>query len=113
MAETRIMIMVIMVLVLILGDHQVTNTVDAARPNAAVCKLERRLLVNTCKPVLYGKPPSSNCCYRIRATHFQCICSVITPKLAALIDVNRAIRLVEGCGKRVPRHFKCGSITTP
>ncbi|CAB4309851.1 unnamed protein product [Prunus armeniaca] len=36
------------------------------------------------------------------------------PKVAATIhDINRAVRLIEGCGRRVPRHFKCGSITTP
>lgn len=73
------------------------------------CKQERELAVNACKPVVYGRPPSPACCERVRVTHVECVCPIITPKLAALIDVNRAIRLIQGCGRRVPRHFKCGS----
>ncbi|XP_057512595.1 uncharacterized protein LOC130794661 [Actinidia eriantha] len=79
----------------------------------AQCKEERRVGINACKPVVYGKLPSPECCERVRVSHIECVCPVITPKLAALIDVNRAIRLIEGCGRRVPRHYKCGSITTP
>ncbi|XP_027182928.1 stamen-specific protein FIL1-like [Coffea eugenioides] len=85
----------------------------SAAPSEAQCRLERKLGINACKPVVYGKPPSADCCERVRVTDIECVCPVITPKLAALIDLNRAIRLVEGCGRRVPRHFKCGSITTP
>jgi Probable lipid transfer len=77
--------------------------------SAAACKAERRALVNTCKPVLYGMLPSAQCCQRIRVTHLECVCPIITPKLAALINVDRAVRLVQGCGRRVPHHFKCGS----
>ncbi|KAI5655798.1 hypothetical protein M9H77_32985 [Catharanthus roseus] len=88
------------------------GTISAA-PTAAQCKEERRLGINACKPVIYGKLPSPECCARVRITDIECVCPIITPKLAALVDVNRAIRLVEGCGRRVPRHFKCGSITTP
>lgn len=73
------------------------------------CKEDIRLGVNACKSVINGKSPSADCCQRIRVSHVECICPVITPKLAALIDANRAIRLVQGCGRRVPRHFKCGS----
>ncbi|TYI52381.1 hypothetical protein E1A91_D12G244100v1 [Gossypium mustelinum] len=57
--------------------------------------------------------PFDGLCQRVRVTHLECVCPVITPKLAALIDVNRAIRLIQGCGRSVPRHYKCGSITTP
>ncbi|KAJ4761740.1 Bifunctional inhibitor/lipid-transfer protein/seed storage 2S albumin superfamily protein [Rhynchospora pubera] len=81
--------------------------------SAAACKAERHAGINACKPVLYGMSPSAQCCERIRVTHLECVCPIITPKLAALINVDRAIRLVQGCGRRVPRHFKCGSITTP
>ncbi|XP_071730849.1 uncharacterized protein [Rutidosis leptorrhynchoides] len=88
------------------------GTAHAAQ-TAAQCKQERRLAVNACKTVLYGRPPSSYCCQRARVSHVECICPVITPKLAALIDVNHAVKLIEGCGRRVPHHFKCGSITTP
>ncbi|CAN4076019.1 unnamed protein product [Withania somnifera] len=88
-------------------------TLASAKLSDIACSEERRIGVNACKPVVYGKIPSPMCCERIRVTHVECVCSVITPKLAALIDINRAIRLVEGCGRRVPRNFKCGSITTP
>ncbi|ESR37408.1 hypothetical protein CICLE_v10030379mg, partial [Citrus x clementina] len=77
------------------------------------CSEERRLGVNACKPIVYGQPPSPACCQRIRVSHIECVCPAITPKLAAFINVNRVIRLIEGCGRRVSRHFKCGSITTP
>ncbi|KAF6158876.1 hypothetical protein GIB67_012293 [Kingdonia uniflora] len=77
------------------------------------CKEERRIGIHACTPVLYGKSPSPECCYRVRVSHSECVCPVITPKLAALVNLNRAIRLVQGCGRTVPRHFKCGSITTP
>ncbi|KAD6453414.1 hypothetical protein R6Q59_015296 [Mikania micrantha] len=84
-----------------------------AAPTAAECKEERRLAVTSCNNVLYGRPPSPACCQRARVSHVECICPAITPKLAALVDVNRFTKLIEGCGRRVPRHFKCGSITTP
>lgn len=77
--------------------------------SAAACKAERRAGINACKPVLYGMLPSAQCCERVRVTHLECVCPIITPKLAALINVDRAVRLVQGCGRRVPHHFKCGS----
>ncbi|XP_058081511.1 uncharacterized protein LOC131229537 [Magnolia sinica] len=89
------------------------STVGMHALSESQCKEERRLAVNACKPVVYGRLPSPECCERARVTHVECVCPVITPKLAALIDVNRAIRLIQGCGRTVPRHFKCGSITTP
>lgn len=79
----------------------------------AQCHEERRILISACKPVLFRTPPSSFCCERLRVTHVECVCSVITPKLAPLIDVNYAISVIQSCGRQVPRHFKCGSITTP
>ncbi|KAI7743404.1 hypothetical protein M8C21_014031 [Ambrosia artemisiifolia] len=84
-----------------------------AAPTAQECKEERRLAVVACQNVLYGRQPSAACCQRARVSHVECICPAITPKLAALIDVNRFTKLIEGCGRRVPRHYKCGSITTP
>ncbi|RVW70373.1 hypothetical protein CK203_060564 [Vitis vinifera] len=56
---------------------------------------------------------STECSRVARVTHVECVCPLITPKLAALIDVNKAVRVIEGCGRKVPRHYKCGSITTP
>ncbi|WCJ25734.1 hypothetical protein M5689_007598 [Euphorbia peplus] len=64
-----------------------TWEVRAAGPSAAQCREERRLGVNACKPVVYGRKPSAQCCQRIR--------------------------VIQSCGRRVPRHFKCGSVTTP
>ncbi|KAI7993182.1 hypothetical protein LOK49_LG11G02249 [Camellia lanceoleosa] len=99
----------VMVVVVVVGGPAPAS----ATLSAAECKEERRVGINACKPVVYGKLPTPECCERVRVSHIECVCPVITPKLAALIDVNRAVRLVEGCGRRVPRHFKCGSITTP
>ncbi|KAJ4958469.1 hypothetical protein NE237_025580 [Protea cynaroides] len=103
--------LILMVVALVIGGWEVR--VGVGELSARVCKEERRLAINECKPVLYGKLPTPQCCQRVRVSHVDCICPVITPKLAALIDVGRAVRLVEGCGRRVPHHFKCGSITTP
>ncbi|KAF8380640.1 hypothetical protein HHK36_028130 [Tetracentron sinense] len=80
---------------------------------AAQCKQERNILVSACTPVLKMKPASPFCCERLRVTHIDCVCPIITPQLAALINVNYAIKVIQGCGRPVPRHFKCGSITTP
>ncbi|GLT66371.1 hypothetical protein SLA2020_387390 [Shorea laevis] len=81
--------------------------------NPSQCKEERRLLVNACRPVIFGRNPSSDCCQRVRVTHVECVCPVVTPKLAALIGVERTIKQIESCGRTVPHNFKCGSITTP
>ncbi|KAK6275801.1 PREDICTED: uncharacterized protein LOC18605249 [Theobroma cacao] len=77
------------------------------------CKEEQRLLVNACRAVIFGRSPSPSCCERVRVTHVECVCPVITPQLAALIGVERTIKQIEGCGRTVPHNFKCGSITTP
>ena len=96
--------------VVVLGIWEVR--MGSAAPSAAECKEERRLGINACQPVLYGKDPSSACCERARVTHLECVCPVITPKVAALIpDINRLVRLVQGCGRNVPRHYKCGSMS--
>ncbi|XVF10936.1 hypothetical protein REPUB_Repub07fG0226300 [Reevesia pubescens] len=47
---------------------------SAATPSAAQCKQERSLAVNACKPMIYGKLPSPECCQRIRVTHLECVC---------------------------------------
>ncbi|KAJ8763714.1 hypothetical protein K2173_003496 [Erythroxylum novogranatense] len=112
MMKTKPLASIVMVLLLVLGILEVNNKASA-EVSAAACKEERRLGINACKPVVYGRLPSPACCERVRVSHIECVCPVVTPKLAALVDVNRAIRLIEGCGRRVPRHYKCGSITTP
>ncbi|KAL5748370.1 hypothetical protein ACOSQ2_025667 [Xanthoceras sorbifolium] len=98
---------VVLLVVAVVGNWEVKMA--GAELSAGQCKEERRIGLNECKPVLYGKLPSPSCCERVRVSHVECVCPVITPKLAALVDLNRAIRLIEGCGRRVPRHFKCGS----
>lgn len=83
------------------------NGVEAM--TAEECKEERRVLVNACKSLLARVGPSSVCCQRLRVSHVECVCPVVTPKLAALIDVNYAVKVIQSCGRQVPRHFKCGS----
>ncbi|KAK3034213.1 hypothetical protein RJ639_032793 [Escallonia herrerae] len=85
----------------------------SAAASAAQCVVEKRLLIDACKPIISGRPPSPQCCGRLRVSQFACLCPMITPKLAALIGPSRAVRILEGCGRRLPRHFKCGSITFP
>lgn len=104
MRALAVMVMVVVVLLL-------QGAAPAwAGPNGRECRLERRVLVNACKVVLYGRPPTPECCVRIRRTHIvECVCPAVTPKVAPLIDVNRFVKLLQGCGRQVPRHFKCGS----
>ncbi|XP_022155522.1 uncharacterized protein LOC111022647 [Momordica charantia] len=80
---------------------------------AGQCKAERDVAVKECMAVVFGRMPSPACCERARVSHEECICPAVTPKLMSYVDPNRAIRLIEGCGRKVPRHFKCGSFTTP
>ncbi|XWS38663.1 hypothetical protein CRYUN_Cryun19dG0150400 [Craigia yunnanensis] len=111
--ETKPLAFVLLVLVIAIVGGMGEVKMAGAELSAAQCKEERSLGINACKPVVYGKLPTPECCQRVRVTHLECVCPVITPHLAALIDLNRAIRLIEGCGRRVPRHYKCGGITTP
>ncbi|RVW98255.1 hypothetical protein CK203_031810 [Vitis vinifera] len=44
------------------------------------------------------------------------VCALRQYKSAAIIEVlgvPKAVKKIEGCGRTVPRKFKCGSITTP
>ncbi|KAE8680315.1 Transcription factor bHLH52 [Hibiscus syriacus] len=56
-----------------------------------------------------GAHSSSDCCERVRLSHVECACASVTPKLASLLGVDRTIKQIEGCGRIVPRNFKCGS----
>ncbi|KAM7466347.1 hypothetical protein LguiB_013909 [Lonicera macranthoides] len=75
----------------------------------AQCRAERDDLVQDCKSVVARMPPSPLCCQRIRGAHVECVCPVITPKLAPFIDIDYAVRVIQGCGRIVPRHYKCGN----
>ncbi|XP_062087091.1 uncharacterized protein LOC133793857 [Humulus lupulus] len=90
------------------------SELGSAKPSDAQCQEEIRIGLNECKAVLAGiTPPSAECCQRVRVTHIECVCQLISPQIAAYIDLKRAISLIQKCGRRVPRHYKCGSITTP
>lgn len=106
--ETKSFVLMVLVVIAVASMWEV-KLGDAAAPSAAQCKQQRTLAVNACKPVIFGKLPSPVCCQRARVTNFECVCPYVTPKLAALVDLNRIIRLIEGCGRKVPRHLKCGS----
>ncbi|KAL9663955.1 hypothetical protein QQ045_019349 [Rhodiola kirilowii] len=89
------------------------GTVSAA-PTAARCKQLRRLGINACKPVIFGAHPSSDCCYRVRVTPLECVCSVVTPEVAVMVmNFPRFYEVIRNCGRQIPRHYRCGSITTP
>ncbi|XP_050380046.1 probable non-specific lipid-transfer protein AKCS9 [Argentina anserina] len=77
------------------------------------CKDEKKLFVDACKAVVTGSNPSAYCCQRVRVTHLECVCPYITPKVANLINVPRLVKQIQGCGRRLPHNFKCGSITFP
>ncbi|KAL3737887.1 hypothetical protein ACJRO7_019415 [Eucalyptus globulus] len=77
------------------------------------CQDEIRRGIGVCMAVVMGQPPSAACCARVRATHAECVCPLVTPEVAAMIDVDRVKKLAEGCGRNIPPHFKCGSITIP
>ncbi|KAG9134931.1 hypothetical protein Leryth_001193 [Lithospermum erythrorhizon] len=108
MGSKSLNVTIILVLIVI----AIWNAGEAEALTAAECRVERRALVNACKAIIVGRTPSSLCCKRIRASHItQCVCPVITRKLAALVDVNYISKVVRGCGRSLPRRFKCGSIT--
>ncbi|KAF3433227.1 hypothetical protein FNV43_RR24329 [Rhamnella rubrinervis] len=73
------------------------------------CKQEKDLLVKECKNVIFGQNPSQSCCQRVRVTHVECVCPLVTPKLANLINVQRTFKQIAGCGRTMPHHFKCGT----
>ena len=73
------------------------------------CKKERDVVINSCQGFVFGQAASPVCCEQVKVFHFECLCPAFTPKLVALFDVNKAIKLLQDCGRRVPRHFKCGS----
>ncbi|KAK1564703.1 hypothetical protein Q3G72_009651 [Acer saccharum] len=107
---SSLMVLVVVVLVVVVMKNEV---VSGAVLSPSQCMEERRLGVNACKAVVFGQAPSAACCERVRVSHFECVCPVVTPKLTSLISVNSVINLLKRCGRRVPRHFKCGSLNFP
>ncbi|XP_030524838.1 uncharacterized protein LOC115737032 [Rhodamnia argentea] len=103
----------VMVLGLALVALSEVRAVHGAQLSPTQCKEERRLAVNMCKPIVFGQPPPPGCCERVRLSHYQCVCPIFTPRVANLITVNKAIKLFQSCGRRVPHNFKCGSLYFP
>lgn len=76
------------------------------------CHAQRRVLLNACKRLIFRQSPTVDCCLRIRRTPMYCVCSIITPQLAALVnanDLSYIVGVVRRCGRPVARGTKCGS----
>ncbi|KAK4843520.1 hypothetical protein QYF36_009211 [Acer negundo] len=110
---SSLMVLVVVVLVVVVVVVTMNEVVSGAVLSPSQCMEERRLGVNACKTVVFGQAPSAACCERVRVSHFECVCPVVTSKLTSLISVNSVINLLKRCGRRVPRHFKCGSLNFP
>ncbi|KAJ4849320.1 hypothetical protein Tsubulata_019127 [Turnera subulata] len=97
-----------------LVTHEMTM-VGGADLSPSQCKEEIRLGTNACVRVeiMAGKPASPECCQRVRVSHVECICPVVSAQIASIFPVDKAIKLLQGCGRQVPRHFKCGSYNFP
>ncbi|CAA3005360.1 uncharacterized protein LOC111394471 [Olea europaea var. sylvestris] len=103
-----------LILVTMVGGGWVVPMAHGVTPSE--CKDEKNTLVNNCRPVIFGSNPSAACCQNVRDAHIECVCPYLGPKAAATIrtiGVSRVVQLIEGCGRSVPRNYKCGSITTP
>lgn len=98
-------LVLVLVVVLALGGTRPAS----AGLGASECVRERKLGLNACKSLLLWRSPSPECCLRIRVSHPECFCPLITPKMAALVNVNRAIKIIRGCGRHLPSGYKCGS----
>ncbi|KAL0410422.1 UNVERIFIED_CONTAM: hypothetical protein Slati_3631900 [Sesamum latifolium] len=86
-----------------LGEGGPSGSAQQALPTPTECNKERRLGFKACRrTIIYGWRPSGKCCGRIRATHPECVCPLITPKVASVINVERAIKIIEGCGGKSP-----------
>ncbi|XP_010034975.1 uncharacterized protein LOC104424307 [Eucalyptus grandis] len=107
-SRATMMLVVVVAIVVTMSNELVHGQTSPSQ-----CKEERKQLESNCRPVIFGRQPTPQCCARVRATHVECVCPYVTPKLAALLGVDRTIKQIEGCGRTVPRNFKCGSVTTP
>ncbi|CAI9095595.1 OLC1v1031583C1 [Oldenlandia corymbosa var. corymbosa] len=90
-----------------------SSTGNSNKSSEAECKKERRLGMIACKPLAHGYLPSPECCERMRNTNPECVCPLITPEMAAKVDIQSALRIAESCGITVPRPFQCGSLVIP
>lgn len=75
------------------------------------CHAQRRILIKACTSSIL-RSPTVQCCLRIRRTPMWCVCSIITPQLAATINadkLNYAVGVIRQCGRPIARGTKCGS----
>ncbi|GMQ04616.1 hypothetical protein CsSME_00049974 [Camellia sinensis var. sinensis] len=111
---SRIFFFMVMVgLTLVLGCEVAKGQGFSDNLRPSECQRERQLVTNACSQAVFGQPPSVACCVYIRLGHFECLCPMFTPKLISLINVNQTMKLLNSCGKMVPRHFKCGGLNFP
>ena len=81
-----------------------------AEMSPSQCKEENDQLVNRCWPVVVLRQnPSANCCKSVRVAHMECVCPHVTPELSKLVNVERIIKQIQGCGRTIPHKFTCGS----
>ena len=81
-----------------------------AEMSPSQCQEEKDQLVNRCWPVVVlNQNPSANCCKSVRVAHVECVCPYVTPELTKLVNVERIIKQIRGCGRTIPHNFKCGS----
>ncbi|KAF3499510.1 hypothetical protein F2Q69_00042470 [Brassica cretica] len=105
--EEKIAMLMSLILVVLISNFTL-NMVAAE----SYCHGQCRVLVNACKRLILRQSPTAECCLRIRRTPMWCLCSIITPQLAALVnanDVSDAVGVICQCGRPVARSTKCGS----
>ncbi|KAG2275875.1 hypothetical protein Bca4012_043988 [Brassica carinata] len=104
--EEKIAMLMSLILVVLISNFTL-NMVAAE----SYCHGQCRVLVNACKRLILRQSPTAECCLRIRRTPMWCICSIITPQLAALVnanDVSDAVGVICQCGRPVACSTKCG-----
>ncbi|CAI9774962.1 unnamed protein product [Fraxinus pennsylvanica] len=82
----------------------------ARRPDLSRCKEEKSGLIRNCRSAIYSRNPAATCRQMTRNVHFERVCPYVTPKVATIIEVQRALKLFQDCGRQVPHNFKCGTM---
>ncbi|VVB12182.1 unnamed protein product [Arabis nemorensis] len=109
MEEKRAMLKSLILLMLFLSFTLETVAAES------FCHAQRRMLINACTSSIL-RSPTAQCCLRIRRTPMWCVCSIVTPQLAATINIDKvkyAVGVIRQCGRPVARGTKCGSLTVP
>ncbi|XP_010521543.1 PREDICTED: uncharacterized protein LOC104800444 [Tarenaya hassleriana] len=89
----------------------------AVAPASAQCGLSLPDLVAKCEQFVMGGgpkvPPSAECCGAVKGANVPCVCSLVTPSLEKLVNVEKVVYVARTCGLTVPAGMKCGSYTVP